>query len=105
MRGFGCNWQMVIDPNGTKLQLTGQTHGTPNIPCKDRSSETIYYVVTQMQRLHFILKFLHSDDRAKHLTLHDLPILLNIGDDSCLVIIAFLQISGTSTTRKDFCAL
>src|SRR5579864_9454652 len=61
----------VVDPDGARLQLTGDAQRTVHIRGPDRRSEPVLGFVREGDRLVFAVEGLHNQDRAEHLLLRD----------------------------------
>src|SRR5687768_15587380 len=69
MRGFRCEWQMVVHPYSTELELRRETHGAADISREDRRCKAVEHVIALAQRIGLICKFLNRKYRPKYLVL------------------------------------
>src|SRR6185436_12331265 len=70
---------VVVDPDGAEAQPPRRLHGPADVAGEHRRPEPVPDIVREREGRLVVLDRLHGDDRAEHLALHDLAVLLDVG--------------------------
>lgn len=75
---------VTVDPNGTSLELTGDSGGSRDVGSEDSGSKTVDRVVGMFKSLLLGLKRRNNDDGAKDLLLHDFHVGGDVAENSLI---------------------
>src|SRR5262249_20099411 len=99
---FGREWNMIVNPDRAKFELSRDTHGTTDIARPDGGRQPIADIVAERNRFGLIIKGADGDNRAKDFALDNLGFLVSVGNNGRLEVIAAAEILGHTATRKHF---
>lgn len=87
---------VTIDPNGTSLKSVANFDSSVKVPSVNTSSETIESIMSLRKDILDIGEFTDGNDRSENLFLHDLHLLIDIGEDGGLNEVSFLSVTFTA---------
>ena len=73
--------QMVVDPDGTGVELVGHSHGAADIAGEHRGCQAVVGVVGELKRFLFVGEALDGEDRPENFFPDQRVVLRDAGDD------------------------